>query len=80
MHRPELTSPAVRTQLVESVNGGPSPTGGSPSTPSGSPSATPSPTSGGGGSSGSSGCTDRPPSQYYTCQQQARARPSLSMR
>ena len=75
-HRPSLTSPAVRAQLVQSVNGGPAPTGVSPggSTPSGSPSATPSPTSGGGGSSGSSGCTDRAPSQYYTCQQQARAR------
>ena len=74
-HCPLLTSSGVRLQLVQSVNGGPSPTGGSPSTPSGSPSATPSPTSGGSGSSGSSGCTDRPPSQYYTCQQQARARP-----
>lgn len=75
-YRPSLTSTAVRAQLVESTNGGPSPTGGSPSTPSGSPSATPSPSSGGGGSSGSSGCSDRPPSQYYTCQQQACARPS----
>lgn len=74
-----LKGARARAQLTEKLDGSAAAQGGGAAAggpAAGPPAPTPSPAGGGGGGGGanSCGCTDRAPSQYYTCQQQARAR------